>query len=83
MIWVKFIIIHTNTHFFPPFPQPGDVTLAVGMIAGGSGLMSFQHRRTPDATTHLQHKEANSKINIRNTISDDYRTLSDDHVSNK
>lgn len=50
------------------------------MIAGGSGLMSFQHRRDPEAA-QLAAKEANAKANIRNTISDDYRTLADDHVS--
>lgn len=51
----------------------------MGMIAGGSGLMSFQHRRDPEAS-QLATKDANAKANIRNTISDDYRTLMDDHV---
>lgn len=73
------ILVHGIMMFFLS-RQPGDATLAVGMIAGGSGLISFQHRRDPEAS-RLAAKEASAKANIRNTISDDYRTLSDDHVS--
>ncbi|KAG0721193.1 U3 small nucleolar RNA-associated protein 15 [Chionoecetes opilio] len=76
-------VVHTISYPAPVLCMavaPGDATLAVGMIAGGSGLMSFQHRRTPEVSTQLATKEANAKANIRNTISDDYRTLSDDHI---
>lgn len=75
-------VVHTLDYPAPVLCMavaPGDATLAVGMIAGGSGLVSFQHRRDPEASK-LAAKEANAKANIRNTVSDDYRTLSDDHI---
>ncbi|MPC29304.1 U3 small nucleolar RNA-associated protein 15 homolog [Portunus trituberculatus] len=76
-------VVHTLTYPAPILCMavaPEDATLAVGMIAAGSGLMSFQHRRSPEVSTHQVAKEAGAKANIRNTISDDYRTLSDDHI---
>lgn len=57
---------------------PGDSTLAVGMISGGCGLMSFQHRRT-DVTEKPDDPKRKPKSN-KKVIVEDSRRRPEDHV---
>ncbi|XP_068215752.1 U3 small nucleolar RNA-associated protein 15 homolog [Palaemon carinicauda] len=58
---------------------PKDSTLVVGMISGGSGLISFQHRRTETAKTRLE-KDKTKKA--RDIVIEDTRMRVGDHVVN-
>lgn len=50
--------------------QPGDSTLAVGMISAGSGLLSFQHRAQPESTAQASSTRGGKRKvrNVRNAV---------------
>ncbi|KAG7166962.1 U3 small nucleolar RNA-associated protein 15-like, partial [Homarus americanus] len=58
--------------------SPGDSTLVVGMISAGSGLLSFQHRRSPETTAPVLSKR--KVANIRNTVTDEFVVMPNDQV---
>lgn len=55
--------------------------LAVGMISGGSGLVSFQHRREQQEVEKDSNRAKKKAADIRNMITEDYRVVPDEHVS--
>ncbi|XP_064097957.1 U3 small nucleolar RNA-associated protein 15 homolog [Macrobrachium nipponense] len=59
---------------------PKDSTLVVGMISSGSGLISFQHRRTETAQKPLPGKDTSKKA--KNIYIEDTRMRVGDHVVN-
>lgn len=56
---------------------PGDSTLAVGMISGGSGLISFQHRKIEkEKESEIKHTAAS----IRKTVMEDFQVSPGDII---
>lgn len=54
--------------------------LAVGMISGGSGLVSFQHRREQQEVEKDSNRAKRKAADIRNMITEDYRVVPDEQV---
>ncbi|XP_047474375.1 U3 small nucleolar RNA-associated protein 15 homolog [Penaeus chinensis] len=59
---------------------PEDSMLAVGMISGGSGLVSFQHRREQQEVEKDSNKAKRKAADIRNMITEDYRVVPDEQI---
>ncbi|XP_042856793.1 U3 small nucleolar RNA-associated protein 15 homolog [Penaeus japonicus] len=59
---------------------PEDSMLAVGMISGGSGLVSFQHRREQEEVVRESNKAKKKAADIRNMITEDYRVVPDEQI---